>query len=465
MRFLILLYIFSLQAVFAGDPLFSKTHIRANRGKFTYPQDATDKAFVLINHELNKQKTLVEQINRVKYAMINGNLATAKVLLLKMKIDKNFTKAIQYRYLAMINFIEGNYQKSLNNLTRKELKPIRMEKRICYLKILNYIALDKKNELANSWDECSSLVSDHASGSNQVWLNTLSFLRLSKDSNPTEIPFRGIAIENEKIDSLRTFLKLALYLNQPKKVLSSIAKLDEDVFDNQVFRELIALLYYKNGQFKKAYDFIEDLSTPNAEILKGNLYLAQEKHELAYAQFKLALKLKDNSHNALERALPLAWKLNQFNDGVNFVQRLQVNSKHRFQKLLMSALMYTQLEKYQKAEEQLKEILIYSNLGQQDNVDQLYSYLSLMQKDKKNAEVFSNQSCKGHDGVSCWVLYQLENWENFPLTILREDKVFSKDNNLLDELVAKKINDPIKENIFIHQKEIEELDNSLISIR
>ena len=75
----------------------------------------------------------------------------------------------------------------------------------------------------------------------------------------------------------------------------------------------------------KAFEYIEGLSSPNSENIRGNLFLAQKKYELAYAQFKLALKRKVNSQNSLERIIPISWMLKQWKDGLEYIDKLKVD--------------------------------------------------------------------------------------------------------------------------------------------
>jgi hypothetical protein len=57
--------------------------------------------------------------------------------------------------------------------------------------------------------------------------------------------------------------------------------------------------------------------------IKGISIYLQEKEELAFAQFKLALSMKQNSLNAFERILPLAWRLGRWQEGVKYSSDLK----------------------------------------------------------------------------------------------------------------------------------------------
>ena len=108
-------------------------------------------------------------------------------------------------------------------------------------------------------------------------------------------------------------VKISYFLNKEENIVSKLPKLPKKLYRSKKIRELISFIYYRLNQKKLALDFIEDISTANAENIKGNFRLKSKEFELAYGHFQLALKSKINSKNALERSLPLSWILKNGN--------------------------------------------------------------------------------------------------------------------------------------------------------
>src|SRR5690606_30757295 len=259
------------------------------------------------NREINEQKLMSLKLAEVKFAMINGNIERAKILLLQQGFNTGFGKIIKKRYSAIISFIEGKYQTSLDTLNDPDFLFDQHFTHICSLKTLNELILNKTADATETWRRCNKLTVLLSENAN-LWPAVLVNLK----KNPKEAikqPFEKMNIANESFDTIRLFLKLALYLNQQKLIIPKIPDFAPEVFQDPELRELIGFLYYREAELVKAYTFIEDLETPNSENIKGNLYLAQNKYELAYGQFKLALNRKNNSQNALERITPVAWLL------------------------------------------------------------------------------------------------------------------------------------------------------------
>lgn len=449
-----------------GEIFTPNLAIKDFRGKFTYPMGKAKLEDAQIKRAITEQRSINNYLARVKFEMINGNLDKAKVLLLDEQFDQNFSMPIQYRYLAIINFIEGNYQRSLELLQKKEMYQEGNNQHVCLLRNLNYLILNRHFEAINDWSFCQGIT---RSSSQHLWMDTLVKLKTSKSNESFKKVLANINIENERDDFLRIYLKLALYLNQPDKIFARIPYLGESIYEVDSTRELLGLLFYRKGDLKTAYQFIEDLETPNSENIKGNLYLAQKKYELAYAQFKLALKRKKSSQNSLERIIPVAWMLRQWKDGLDFTQALEVNSKDQLKKLLILAAFEIQLEKFADARAKLEKIVISSKSTQSKETNQLLSYVTLMQKDLNSTRSYNLKSCKDFYGLNCWLQYHLSTWDDFSLTIKRDENIHTDiktktqtEKSLLDEYRSNFKPSPLAEDIYIGQPDIEELDNVIM---
>lgn len=264
------------------------------------------------------------------------------------------------------------------------------------------------------------------------------------------------------MNEVKVIMKLALYLNQEDLIAKEIPGLTiEQLRDNEI-RELAGQILFRIGSLADAYKFVEDLKSPNAENIKGNLYIMRSKYELAYAQFKLALEQKQNSQNAMERLLPLAWLLGDWESGSIYAQRVLASPQTQINKLTLIAAFQMQKGNFDKARITLDQIVEQSRRGTQIDVTQLYSFVALMQNKPlqimKNAEL----SCRQYDLVNCWVLYQMLQWDSFPLTVRRVDKIEHRPE--WEKLIKEEINQPLKETVFVNQLDIEEMDDRLIQL-
>ena len=82
-----------------------------------------------------------------------------------------------------------------------------------------------------------------------------------------------------------------------------------------------------------------------------------------------------------------------------------------------------------------------------------------MLNEKENLKKYAFASCNQFDGLNCWLLYQIEIWENLSKTIKRKDLTYDDKELTLENIRNKVELDPLDENVFIHQQDIEEMDH------
>ncbi len=266
------------------------------------------------------------------------------------------------------------------------------------------------------------------------------------------------------IPTLKIWLKLALYLNKESMVLPLISNLNPEAYEDKEIRELVGLIYYRKHKFKSAVNFIEDLQTPNAENIKGNIYLEKKQYELAYGQFKLALAKKQNSYNAIERAISLAWILNQWQDGLDLSQKIILNDRNEASRLTLQAAFFTNLKGFDEASKRLERAQGFFANKPPKELSQLYSYVSLMREDHFTMKKYLNLACEAADGFSCWMILNNQVWENFAKTIQRDDAISLGSEMTLASLKSKADLDPLKDPRKIDQRDIEEMDEGTAAL-
>lgn len=405
----------------------------------------------------------LDLLGRVKYYMVNGEVARAKRELLKVDAQSSLSILIKKRYQAMLYFIEGEYEQSLGVLEDPLFKNENAFAKVCVLKIFNQVILNKLDNIDRSFTLCRDLNSDFSTN-NEMWLENMIKLKQKDPKLLNGSEAKLLVSYAHHIPSLKLWLKLAIYLNQEKMMLPMIADIPQEAFEDNEIRELIGLIYYRTKNFKKSVNFIEDLSTPNAENIKGNIYLDKKFYELAYGQFKLALQKKQNSLNAIERAVALAWILGQWQDGFDLSQKVKNTDTNEPQRLTLQAAFLTNMKQYDQAKRRLERAQGFFGSKPPKELSQLYGYVSLLTEDHESLNKYLNSACEAWDGLSCWLSLQNNLWSNFSRTIQREDAIVLDSELTLAGLKEKADSVPLTEAKIVDQRDVEEMDEALISV-
>jgi hypothetical protein len=444
----------------SGTNDFSTKGLISNRGSYLPPELNLD--FKSLNSALFNDLALQkDELKKVKYYLLNGNSQKARAYLYKLSFVQTSLKPVIYRYISLLAFMDNDFEKTFEYLSLPELQNSPYYSQVCIIKILSEIVLNKTTELSSDWDRCQT-ESKKRQKSNFVWLETLVNLKLYPREGITKVPFKNFKIAALTNEEARIMLKLGLYLNQEEIIVNELPFMTLQQLEDPEIRELAGQIFFRTGALAKAYRFIEDLKSPNAESIKGNIYVLRTKYELAYAQFKVALEQKQDSQNSLERLLPLAWILGDWENGVKYAERIQSLPKTMANKLTLLAVFLMQKGDYQKATSITDKIELQLGKGAEIEVSQIAGFSALMQNETERAKKQSRISCGQYDLINCWVLFQLSQWDNFPLMLRREEKI--PDNNDWKKLVSDGLHKPLKEKIFINQKDIEELDDKLIQL-
>jgi hypothetical protein len=386
----------------------------------------------------------------------------ARLYLSKIARTQGRLKPIIFRYLALLSFVDSDFEKTYEYLSIPELQRIPNFGKICILKTLSEIVLNKINQLDEDWNKCKEQNSYDFSGNSDIWIESIVQLKLKPFPGTTKVPFKKIKIAALNSEEAKLMLKLALYLNQEQLIIEQINEFTLDQLEDEGFRELIGQALFRAGKFAKAYRFIEDLKTPNVENIKGNLYTLRTKYELAYAQHKLALDQKQNSQNALERLLPLAWLLGDWEGGSKYAENVITSPNTLINKYTIMSAFLMQKGDYKKSDEVLNKISIDSKKGLQIEVTQIAGLNAMMQNKAETARKNALESCNQFDLINCWLLFQLTQWDQFPSTAKREDNV--PNDKKWEKLVNDDLNEPLNERNYINQLDIEELDDKLIQL-
>lgn len=444
-----------------GSISYATQGLKKRRGELRPPDNIydLDEMNRVLFSELKAQNF---DLKKVKYFLINGEIRLASVYLSKLAYTQTKLRPVIFRYLALLSFIEGEFDKTHKYLSLPELQNIPYYGKICVLKVLTEIVLDKKKNLEDNWIRCQIENAGQFRERNLIWLETLVQLKIKPRSGITKVPFKQFRIAALENEEAKVMMKLALYLNQENLITEQIPDLTVDQLKDPEIRELAGQAFFRTGSLARSYRFIEDLKSPNAENIKGNLYILRQKYEIAYAQFKVALEQKQNSQNAMERLLPLAWLLGDWEGGSKYAEQVIASPQTLINKMTLMAGFFMQKGDYERANNILESIAHRSRRGTEIEVTQLASFTALMQNKPDVVRKNSHMSCAQYDLVNCWVLFQMAQWDSFPLMIRREDKIPEKRE--WEKLIQSELKKPLTETVFVNQIDIEELDDKLIQL-
>lgn len=422
----------------------------------------------LITIENNQRISDIYNLQKAKFKLINGDLKQAEFYLNRISEIQSQVVAVKKRYLGTIYFLQGKFNDSLNTLNNSKINNNYINQ-TCLLKLLNYMALNKNKEILKEKDVCMLQTAKY-SKNNQFWLETMVALKNQNKKEIEQLMNNGSDNLFSRDEDAKIWLKTGLYLNQEKELLNYISTLSETSYQSKRLREIIAFLYLRSGEPKKALAFIEDIDTANAENIKGTINLNNKEYELAFGHFRLALQKKQDSNNALERAIPLSWLLGQWADGLSMLNNI---SNPTVDKRNAHALKIAFLIREKRFKEAATELILLKISFQNEppyEVSIMDSYVGMMlgesdrKIDRRNSEELTEKACKAFDGLSCWVALQYIQWENLGKTIKRNDPTMVDQKMTLESLKEKQEITPLKEDQSIDQSDIEELDGASIAL-
>jgi hypothetical protein len=425
-----------------------------------------------LQNETFERGSDLDSLIRAKYRMIGGDLKLAKFYLNRIDDKKSRVYPIKKRYLAIISFIEGHFEQSLDHLKDKRFFDNTLYPQICLLKLINYMAVNDTESLKREKESCM-YYSERTSKNDAYWLDTMIKLKLKDQQGVKRNLITDVDNTLADDEMSKLWLKTGLYLNKEKDLLNLLTILPESSYQSKRLREIIAFMYLRSnapGDIQKALSFVDDIDSANAENIKGNINLQNKEYELAFGHFRLALQKKQDSNNSLERAIPLAWILNQWKDGLSMLENNTNKGLDTRNKRAVRVAFLIREKKFAEAERELTLLKIDFQNEPPFEVNIMDSYVSLIMGekdktyDKRKVEETTEKACRSFDGISCWISLQYIQCENLGKTIKRDEEIFIDKEMTIDSLKEKKVVIPLKETITVDQRDIEELDGSSIQL-
>lgn len=434
-----------------------------------------------LNLEKNDREGDFLYLFQAKNYLINGGIKRALFYLDKINDNTSKLSLIKRRYQGLIAFIQGDYQNAYRYFSTPYFNNAKYYPHICIMKVMSLMALKEYQKMDYELLNCRAITIKY-SKNQQIWLDSLADLALKKPYALKGGILQNVTYLLEDPEYLRIWLKMAIYLNRDEVALKNISSLHESSYQSKKVREMIGLLHYRNNNFDLAIKFIEDIDSSNAENIKGNINLFKKEYELAYGHFKLALKHKKNSLNAIERAIPLTWLLGEWDDGLDLLGRMSSGATASYQnktqnqneademnlnlrkKLALETAILMRKKNYTQVQKNILDLKYLYKEKMPAELEMMYAYNSLMTGDLKNLIRFSEQSCHNFDGISCWIYLNNHLWENLPRVIKRDEEIRQDSHFSISSLKESQAISPLEEEQLVNQKDIEELDSNQIPI-
>ncbi|MDA8793525.1 hypothetical protein N9N67_09770 [Bacteriovoracaceae bacterium] len=465
-NFLPLLIMTELYAQLIVEP----DYYRYGKYQWKRPLSYENFQFNFMEKKILEDKDLLRNLAESKFFMINGNLDMARLKLAKNEVDRDFARPIRFRYLALLSYLQEDYKKALDYLSLKDFIRVEHFKHICLLKTLSYIGNEQIKKAEYTWARCRKENLAH-SQYGYLWADTLFQLKFNafKSKNYKKENLSTVVFESQPANLLRIYLQLALYMSKHERTYKGIKIFNKEILSLPRIRELIGQLYLRGGKVKLGYHSVNDLNLPNALNMIGNIHYKVKNWDKAFQAYTYALEVKNDSRNALERLIPLSFQLEKYQSGIDYINRLMLFEDSLRELTTLKSFFLIKQKKLEAAYNLLKEKNFLFQLIRPKETLQLQSYLNLYFENLDHAKKHYWVSCLQNDGISCSVLAYLNLWDNLGKSMKQEEigPQYLEDDfheAEFNNLISKRMETPIKEEIFIDQKEIEELDNNIIKL-
>lgn len=252
-------------------------------------------------------------LKQAKYYLINGDTSRAKLTLERIQIYPSPLSSIFHRYQGILNFINGDYLESQKSLEKIISKSPSVESswlpRICNIYLLDLFITDAApSKMQYYWDRCE-IVNAGKKHPLSPWVRTLVEIQNQK---PLSANFNSI--QGLNVDDLLQVLKLSLYLGKSRYFLNKLEYLKPEDFSNDLLREIVGEIFYRNKKLKSSLMVLKRLETVNALVIRSDIMSMQKKYEISYAYLKKAYEKNKTSKALLKRMIPLAIILGQTKD-------------------------------------------------------------------------------------------------------------------------------------------------------
>ena len=376
--------------------------------------------------------------------IIEGNFFQAEGL-----IEELPRESARRHYRAMIKFVRGDYGGSLRELSWRNFTIEQYYPRVCQLKLINLFKTGKVKQFHQETKGCLSELAPFSSNE-LIWIKSLYHMTHAQDTVQDPFSLGRIGFE--------IWFKAGMYLQRNELLEKTFLQWDIPKEEKPSMRELLSLHHYRQRRYGKAFLWAQKLSNNNAHNILGRIHLASGNIKASWMHFNKAIGHRKDSLNALEYLPSLAWVLNHWREGRNFLARLAAIRELTFEETALLSAFYIQEGDFQSARKGLS--LLKRHFSKTLPLEGLLlgSYISLRLKDGDAMIPYALRACLLSEGISCWILLQQLGWMDFEGLTERNEKVFFKEEPDIEQYRKETEIIPLQEPVFILSKEIEELD-------
>lgn len=411
----------------------------------------------LILKSLEVRERNIELLQLSKLSLITGNWEAAERFLSQVT-KKGSSRDIADRYLALLRFIQGRYQSAVDIIEPKILFSSTFLRENCLIYQMSLLALFDRARLPLVWHTCRHELTKDPKN-DFLFMDALYGVVTDDNFFSGDGFLRSSAPYMQSEEQIKIWLKMGLILGKEKLMAPELAELGQHSYFKDKIRELVAITLFRLGKEEEALKFIEDVQTPNAENLRAIVLLKDRQWELAYAHFQGALKMKENSLQAMNRALPLAWLLRQDQSGYELAKRIPALSDDRQSKDLIEAAFLNRLGRIDQSSAKLTKVIETKGHRSNSLVRSLELLNQLQLGKKQTTKKLARENCRQADALSCWLLLHLIQWEDFPAFLQRPNrKIEVGEWETLDDLLNTKTEHKINEEALVEQSRLEEMD-------
>ncbi len=412
-----------------------------------------------------------KSIQAAKYYILNGNLYKAYRQLRDLQTPDLDQVGEKNRFLFYLLFMKGDYKKALELAKDPSLKTDLHFPTVCLLQIIMMAHLEKfkekKDFLKDELSRCKMLTLNE-SQTGFFWPEkTFSFIMNRENESAINNEKYFAALTGEILENVDEFLhqfKLLLFFHHHDFALKMLKHIPEEFYTHENVVEMIAYTYYLNNKDNLALNALSSLHSFNSNALKMIIYAKDKNYEEAYFYWEKTRKARRQSLVNIEYGVPLTILNNDYENGVSIASEIkesEVDLIERLSLILYSAT--SQENKVNKVDnlttELTKKIEFRGVTPFPLNLNLSMLLHNMVGNGEDKIKKYSRSLCNQGEIFSCWI-YQMSLEKHFSDNFFQnqEKVIFDNKSFSLVSLMNNIEENKLDENIYIYQRDIEELD-------
>ena len=236
-----------------------------------------------------------KNLELAKYYIIEGLLEKANFYLNELSLNKYIQSKNNF-YKSNINFIQENFIGSIKNLNRLKASEKNSKIDQCALFFINKFKINE--DYTSAFNKCKVFNNDFKNKS-FLFTNILNYKNQKYD-----LVQENLAKKSKELNDfyeLKKWLKLVLLTKNEEFILDYLAFIPGKFYKYRSIRELLATIFFRLRDFKKASKLSINLKSKNSENILGNISIEKKDFQNAYGHFLYSNKKSPTSINSLKK--------------------------------------------------------------------------------------------------------------------------------------------------------------------